>query len=65
MKIRHVSNYHADMRHNGANMTVMAFLTENLKSYRVRGWIVSGYAGPDSHSYFSSYKKALYFSKTK
>jgi len=64
-QIRHVSTYHADMYKKGANMTYMAFLTDNLKSYRVKGWIVSGYAGLDSHKYFSNYKKALTFSNLK
>ena len=60
-QIRHVTTYHTDMIQKKANMTFMAFLTANSASYRVQGWIVSGYKGFDSHRYFSNYKKALEF----
>lgn len=60
-QIRHVTTYHADMRRKSANMTFMAF--RNLKGgEKQRGWVVSGYAGNDSHKIFTSYEKAQEFS---
>ena len=49
-KIRQVKEYHAFMRSKGANMYIMSFLNQDGTEY-VKGWVVSGYKGDDSHRY--------------
>lgn len=62
MQLRHIRDYHAFMQVKGANMDLMAFIrpTKELTWYS-RGWVVSGYAGSDSHKYFSNNQKATEF----
>lgn len=66
MQIRHITAYHAYMQIKGANMAIMAFIrpTKEYKWYG-RGWVVSGYAGADSHKYFPNKETALAFVSTK
>jgi hypothetical protein len=62
MQLRQVREYHAYMQVKDANMAIMAFTrpTNELKWY-TRGWVVSGYAGYDSHKYFTNKEKATAF----
>ena len=62
--LRHVTTYHADMRARGANMTFMGFKTD-CGTERQRGWIVSGYAGSDSHRFITNEKDARLFQESK
>lgn len=63
-QVRHVSTYHTDMRAKGANMTLMGFTTDN-GTLRQKGYVVSGYAGNDSHKFFTSKAHAYEFQHSK
>ncbi len=60
MQLRHITDYHSFMRQKGANMRMMAMHKDDGTEYK-RGWVVSGYAGYDSHKYFSNNQKATEF----
>ena len=64
MQLRHVNEYHAHMQMKGANMQMMTMTKDDGTPYKT-GWVVSGYAGPDSHKYVPSKEKAkkLFFDR--
>ena len=69
-QVRHISTYHADMRAKGVDMSLMGFYTEPKQNghtgrLRQKGYVVSGYAGNDSHKFFTSKAHAYEFQHSK
>jgi len=61
MQLKQVKQYHQSMRNKRANMTFMGWFLPNSTELRIKGWVVSGYNGEDSHKLFSNKKLAIEF----
>ena len=65
IKLRQVRQYHAEQQIKGLDMRIMAFMLQsNPYQWTMKGWVVSGYNGEDSHQLFNNKHQAQSFIKT-